>query len=177
MLRSRSLFALGAISALLAGCGGNRIIAAYAIEKKTGEWCAVADKAEAEALSAGSSYYSGQTAVLHFRESVLTWVEYTKETEAGRIRDTYSFDKDYNVSRLTRTGLFGDDPKLYVWYDLGDDSRLALTTKAGRNIQAHRTAGHRTEWLSSPVYSTFEAMPFSDTVRVRSMKRTIRRAC
>lgn len=177
MRHSRPLFALIASSFLLAGCGGERITAAYAVEKTTGDWCAVAEEAKADALQSGSAYQHDRVAVLHFRESVLAWVEYTVEDQGGRLRDTYSFDKNYNVSRLTRTGLFGDNPKLYVWYERGDDGRLTLTPKARRNSEVHRAAGYGTEWLSFPIYSTFEAMPFADTVRVRSMKRSIRRAC
>lgn len=175
--QSEPLLALVASAVLLAGCGGERIIAAYAVEKKTGEWCAVSEQAEANALSAGSAYYPGRVAALHFRESVLAWIEYVTDHQDDRIRDTYSIDSDYKVSRLTRTGLFGDDPKLYVWYQIGEHGCLSLTPKARRNIRAHKTAGYRAEWLSSPIYSTFDAMPFSDTVRIRSMRRTIKRAC
>lgn len=73
---------------------GERIIAAHAVEKKTGEWCAVAEEARADALSADPAYYSDRIAVLHFRGSVLAWVKYTIEDQAGGTRDTYSFDRD-----------------------------------------------------------------------------------
>lgn len=177
MRHSRPVITLIASSLLLAGCGSKSIIAAYAVEKMDGEWCAVAEEAKADALRAGSAYFADRAAVLHFRESVLAWAEYTIEDKRGRIRDTYSFDENHNVSRLTRTGLFDDNPKLYVRYERGDDGRLALTPKARRNIEAHRATGYGTEWLFSPIYSTFDAMPFAVTVRVRSMKRSIRRAC
>ncbi|MGB7408310.1 MAG: hypothetical protein WA908_07365 [Pontixanthobacter sp.] len=161
----------------LAGCGVSTPTVWAIQNASNGEWCAVADKSAAKLASRAPQYRADQDAVIHFRESVLAWIEYTQRSDDGRIKDTYTFDKDWNVTSLTRTGRFDNELKLYVRYERSGKGRMTPTDKARSGIDAHAAAGYSTDWIAAPVYQQFSAMPFADTVRTRSMGRSIKTAC
>lgn len=139
-------------------------------------WCAFASRKEADAALDSDDYDADARAILWHDGARIQAIMIAKESEDAFADDVYYLDARQRITRLVRTGRYGDDPLFSVTFVPDWTGRLVLTQASREVVRLMEQAEYGADIVDWPRFASFARMPFRSLITLRPSV-SIRRGC
>jgi len=139
---------------------------AWILKKKgEGRWCAFTSRKAVEAALDSGDYDEDDRAALWLTHGRLTAIMVSNDSEDAMADDVYHLDANRKVTRLVRTGRYGENPMFSVTYAPDWSGRLVMTPASRQVLRLMSQAEYETYITDWPRFAGFDRMPFRSLIQ------------